>query len=70
MKKLLAIVALVLLMVTMLTACSSKVKCAICQQEKPGSTIEYMGEEVDVCDDCQEGLEAVEDALEGLEDLM
>lgn len=62
MKKLVAIVCLVLVMATMLTACG-KFKCGLCGEEKSGKKHEekVMGEKITYCDDCYKELKELGD---------
>ena len=58
MKKLLCICALVVMLLTMLTACGGKFECDLCGKEKSGKkyTKEVLGEEIVYCGDCADGL--------------
>ena len=55
MKKCIAITALVIAMLTLLTACG-KFTCDECEQESKGEkyTISWFGEEKTVCDECHQ----------------
>ena len=55
MKKLIALVLLVVMMATMLAACG-KFTCDICDEEKSGKQYEgaVLGEEFIACEDCYE----------------
>ena len=67
MKKLICVLLVVVMMATLLTACG-KFKCDVCDEEKSGKkyTEEILGEEIEMCKDCHEKAEELE---EGLEDL-
>ena len=67
MKKLICVLLVVVMMATLLTACG-KFKCDVCGEEKSGKkyTEEILGEEIEMCKDCHEKAEELE---EGLEDL-
>ncbi len=67
MKKLIACLLLVVILATMLTACGS-FKCEMCGKEDSGSgnDVNYMGKDMVVCDECEEGIEAAKDLLGGL----
>ncbi len=73
MKKLLALGLVFVLLAFALCACGAseeEFKCGMCQKtvtEVPNE-VEYLGVETKVCESCNEGLEAAQDALEGLED--
>ena len=62
MKKLISILLLVVVLVTMLTACG-KFKCDLCRDEKTGKKYEteVFGQEVEICKDCYEDLESIAD---------
>lgn len=54
--KVLVLTGLLVLMTTGLTGCGKKV-CDICGEEARCKTEEVLGEEVNICKDCQEDLE-------------
>lgn len=69
MKKLISVVALLLVLATMLTACS-KFKCALCKEEKGGKQYDHElagGVKVVLCEDCHE---KVENGTQQLDDLV
>lgn len=61
MKKILSIVALIVILLTMLTACGGKFECGICGKEKSGKkhTKEVLGEKIVYCDECADGLNSL-----------
>ena len=63
MKKLIAVLCMVLVMATMLTAC--KFTCDICEEEKSGKkqTGELNGKKVVYCEDCESEYKAAEGLL-------
>ena len=65
MKKLICIVALLLAMVCILTACG-KFTCDLCEEEVKGKKykFELLGEEGVCCKDCHEELEELKDLLD------
>ena len=67
MKKFFAIALLVIMMVSLLTACG-KFECELCKEEKSGKKHkeEVLGQEVVICDECHDGLEALKDAASEL----
>ena len=66
--KLVALIGAVVMGTMMFAGCSSDVECSVCKQTKPGSTREVGGEEVDICDDCYEAIEAIGNAFGSLAD--
>ena len=64
MKKLICVLLLVAIAVSVLTACS-KFECDLCGEEKFGKKheSEFLGKEIDICDDCYEDLEDLADAF-------
>lgn len=70
MKRLIAVVALVMVMAVMMTACG-KFKCALCREEKFGIKHEttVLGQEIVYCSDCAESLDNLSDSLDSLTDL-
>lgn len=60
MKKTLCIVALIVMLLTMLTACG-KFECDLCGKEKSGgkNKKEVLGEEIVYCDECADGLNSL-----------
>ena len=65
MKKLIAVLCLLVVMASMLTAC--KFTCDLCGEEKTGKQTkgEVMGEEVVYCKECKEDLDQLKDAFGG-----
>lgn len=57
MKRLVCIISLIVMLITMLTACG-KFECDLCGKEKSGgkNKKEVLGEEIVYCDDCADGL--------------
>jgi len=66
MKKMIALLLLVVTLATLLTACG-RFECNICKEKKFGKRYEssLLGQEIVVCKDCYEGLQK---GLEGLVD--
>lgn len=64
MKRLICVLLLVVMMVTMLTACG-KFECDLCGDEKSGKKYEteFLGQEIVICKDCYEDLEALANAF-------
>ena len=72
MKKIICALLLVVMLGSMLAACSFK--CDVCEQTKSGkkTTEEVAGEKITYCEDCKEAVQALKDlekAAEELEDL-
>lgn len=63
MKKLIAIICLVLVMASLLTACGKKFTCDLCQEKKSGKkhTEELLGEKITYCDECYKELKQLGD---------
>lgn len=70
MKKIISLIALMLILVSVLCACG-KFECDLCGKEKTGKkyTKEILGEEVNYCQDCHDNMEDAKDAIEDLTDL-
>ena len=64
MKKMIRVIALLMLLATLLCGCS-KFTCDMCDQEKSGvkHSVEFFGQELVICDDCMDGLEALGNML-------
>ena len=62
MKKVICLVLLVVMLLTMLTACG-KFECELCGEEKFGSKNqgEVLGMTITYCNDCKEGLKELQD---------
>lgn len=67
MKKLIGIVALVMVLVGTMTACG-QFRCDLCAQEKSGRKHKYeAGDEISVlCDECYEEIEKLEELKDAL----
>ena len=65
MKKIIALVLAVMLLVTCLVACGGKFTCDMCGEEKSGKKHEesMLGESIVICDDCYKALEDLAGAL-------
>lgn len=61
MKKIVGIISLIALVAMLLISCGETFVCGMCEEEKTGKkhTEEILGEKLDICDDCYEGLEAL-----------
>ena len=61
MKKIVCLLLLVSMAACMFVSCGSKFTCDWCEEEKSGKkyTEEIMGEEVTICGDCYDQLEAL-----------
>lgn len=62
-KKLLVLVAAVSVLVMGITGCKKETKCEACEEIKKCDSYEIMGEEVWMCDDCHDALEALGDLV-------
>ena len=64
MKKMISVLVLVVALATMLTACG-KFDCGLCGEKKSGKKYqrEILGQKVEICKDCNKGLEELSDAL-------
>ena len=69
MRKIIGLLLLVLTFATMLTACG-EFECELCEKEKSGKkhTVEFFGETAEICDDCYENIQELEDALQEIKD--
>ncbi len=56
--KLVALTSVMVVLITGLTGCS-KAECDFCGETARCSTMEILGEEVKICGDCEDGLEAL-----------
>ncbi len=70
MKKIIVMIVLVAITAALLAGCAPYT-CGLCGEEKTGgkNTGEIEGKTVTYCDECKESLEALADALNGLNDL-
>lgn len=59
MKKLLIITIMIASMLSTMTGCAQKTKCDFCADEKYCDTQTMWGEEVHICNECQEQIEAL-----------
>ena len=57
-KRILVVLLVMVLFVTMLTACGAK-ECNICSEVKRGETEEIYEEEVHICNDCIKEMESM-----------
>ena len=55
-KKMLCLMMVVALAVSGISGCSKKTVCDWCKEEKVCKERSFLGEKVNVCDDCMEGL--------------
>lgn len=62
-KKLLVLVAAVSVLVMGITGCKKETECSGCGEVKKCDSYEIMGEEVWMCDDCYDAIEALGDML-------
>ncbi len=70
MKKLIAIVCVVMIFATLLAGCAKTTECEVCGETKKCKQLEYEGEKGWFCvDGCYEKLEAALELAEELEDL-
>lgn len=65
MKKLICLLLVVVMLVSVLAACGESFTCDLCEEEKSGKkhTETLFGEELTICDDCKEELDALADLL-------
>lgn len=63
MKKMVRLIALLMLLATLLCGCGGKFTCDFCGEEKSGSkySMDLMGEKIDICKDCKKGLDELSD---------
>ena len=63
MKKFLCLLVLVAMVASMLVACVGSFTCDLCGKDKTGRkyTEELLGEKIEYCSDCKEGLEELGD---------
>ncbi|AUG57204.1 MAG TPA: hypothetical protein DCE02_06375 [Ruminiclostridium sp.] len=57
-KKVLALLMVVVLCMTMLAACGVAKECFFCSEEKKGKTIDFFGEKVHICNDCEKDIKS------------
>ncbi len=64
MRKMIRFAAMLMLVASMLCGCA-KFTCDLCNEEKSGKkhTADFFGQELVICDDCMDGLEALGDML-------
>ena len=66
MKRIIALVLLLGMLVCVLTACGNeKFQCGLCMKEVEGKkhTTDVYGQKLDICDDCYKQLQEMADAL-------
>ena len=56
--KVLALVSVMVMLTISLTGCG-KTTCDICGNEARCKSVEFFGEKVNICGDCQDGLDAI-----------
>ena len=56
-KKVLALLMVVVLCMTMLAACGVQ-RVLFCSEEKKGKTIDFFGEKVHICNDCEKDIKS------------
>lgn len=62
-----AVVGIMALMMTGFAGCK-KVECDFCGEEKKCKTEEMMGEEINICKDCEKDMEEIADEVKDLFD--
>ena len=67
MKKRIMIAALVAVTtLSLLTGCGEKVKCDFCGETKRCSKIEVLGQEGNICGDCEDSIDELKDGIGNL----
>lgn len=56
-KKIIALLMGTILLATLMAGCSKKMECDFCYKEKKCITIDVLGEEAHICEDCSRELE-------------
>ncbi len=59
MKKLVAFILAVVILVTCFASCSKLAKCSICGDKGICKTEEILGQEINICTDCQKEIEKI-----------
>lgn len=59
MKRIVAILLLVLMLATLLVACGKTTECELCGEVKSCKQIEVLGEKGWVCKDCEQSIKAI-----------
>lgn len=68
MKKVLVLAVVLVMMMSLFTACKEEFKCDACNENVTSTKheVEMLGKKMEICDDCNDKLEETKDALEGL----